>query len=230
LTELLIVKVLVLKITLMMRYANGSITIAESPNRTSDFWQRRIDSTRESDRAGERWVWFCAGAVCFGLDPTVVTVRKARLTYGVGVMNRFLRGVHPESKLVRRRDVDWCLDVFDRFVIVDRPVSLGDTVLRRYTPAEPDQAVIVIHIYSSETPDVRFVTDPGVQQCGTLRLDLSPAGADQAADRSSTLLSAGARRREIQTRMMFGDTEIKVSALDVVSGRSVRAAIDFLNK
>jgi len=30
--------------------------------------------------------------------------------------------------------------------------------------------------------------------------------------------------------MMFGDTEIKVSALDVVSGRSVRAAIDFLNK
>ena len=100
----------------------------------------------------------------------------------------------------------------------------------RYTPAEPDQAVIVIHIYSSETPDVRFVTDPGVQQCGTLRLELSSPSDEPAGDRSSTQLTAGARRREIQTRMMFGDTEIKVSALDVASGRSVRAAIDFLNK
>ena len=164
-----------------------------------------------------------AGAVCFGLEPTVVTVRQSRLTYGVGVMNRFLRGVHPDSKLVRRRDADWCRDVFDRFVVVDRPVALGDTVLRRYTPAEPDQASIVIHVYSSQSPDVRYVTDDGVQQCGTLRLDLSPTA-------DATDSSTAARRREIQTRMMFGDTEIKVSALDVASGRSVRAAIDFLNK
>lgn len=37
-------------------------------------------------------------------------------------------------------------------------------------------------------------------------------------------------RREIQTRMVFGDTEIKVSALDVTTGKCVRATIDFLNK
>ena len=166
-----------------------------------------------------------AGAVCFGLDPTVVTVRKSRLTYGVGVMTRFQRGVQPDSKLVRRRDADWCRDVFDRFVVVDRPLSLGDSVLRRYAPADPHQTSIVIHVYSSESSDVRFVTDPDVQQCGTLRLELLPA-ADDPVERPSV----AARRREIQTRMMFGDTEIKVSALDVVTGRSVRAAVDFLNK
>jgi len=38
------------------------------------------------------------------------------------------------------------------------------------------------------------------------------------------------RRREIQTRMVFGDTEIKVSALDMTTGKCVRATIDFLNK
>ena len=38
------------------------------------------------------------------------------------------------------------------------------------------------------------------------------------------------RRREVQTRMVFGDTEIKVSALDVTTGKCVRATIDFLNK
>ena len=169
--------------------------------------------------------------MCFGLDPTVVTVRKSRLTYGVGVLNRFIRGVHPETKLVRRGggethqpEAEWCRDVFDQFVVADQSVGLGDTVLRRYTPAEHGQAVTVIHIYSSETSDVLFVTDSGVQRCGSLRLEL-PSAADESVDERG-----GSRRRVIQTRMTFGDTEIKVWALDVASGRSVRAAIDFLNK
>jgi len=176
--------------------------------------------------------------VCFGLDPTVVSVRKSRLSYGVGVMNRFVRGQHPDSKLVRRRDADFCRDVFDRFVAADRSVALGDTVLRRYTPADPLQTTIIIHVYSSEDPEVRYVTDPGVQHCGTLRLDLGASpdtglpGAEDLASPGGLIpaASSGGRRREIQTRMMFGDTEIKVSALDVATGRTVRAAVDFLNK
>jgi hypothetical protein len=42
---------------------------------------------------------------------------------------------------------------------------------------------------------------------------------------SSTKIS----RREIQTRMVFGETEIGVSALDVSTGRRVQAFIDFLS-
>ena len=40
---------------------------------------------------------------------------------------------------------------------------------------------------------------------------------------------AKSRRREIQATMTFGDTEIKVSALDVTSGKCVRASVDFLD-
>lgn len=47
---------------------------------------------------------------------------------------------------------------------------------------------------------------------------------------NSSIKSSKDRRREIQTRMIFGDTEIKVSALDVATGKCVRATIDFLNK
>ena len=32
------------------------------------------------------------GAVLFGLDPTIVNVRRSRLTYGVSVLNRFCSG------------------------------------------------------------------------------------------------------------------------------------------
>lgn len=49
-------------------------------------------------------------------------------------------------------------------------------------------------------------------------------------DHQNTLAMNKNQRREIQTRMVFGDTEIKVSALDVTTGKCVRATIDFLNK
>jgi len=71
------------------------------------------------------------GAVCFGLDPSTVAVRRSRQTYGVGVVRRFVRGRHPESRLVHRDGVDWCTGVFDRFVGAGDAVFVGSTVTRR---------------------------------------------------------------------------------------------------
>jgi len=64
-----------------------------------------------------------AGAVMFGVDPTVVGVRRSRLTYGVGVLHRFVPGKHPPVKKITRDQAAWCKDVFDRFVAVDQEVS-----------------------------------------------------------------------------------------------------------
>ena len=59
----------------------------------------------------------------FGIDPTVVGVRRSRLTYGVGVLHRFEPGRHPSTKKITRDNAAWCKDVFDRFVAVDQEVS-----------------------------------------------------------------------------------------------------------
>ncbi|XP_054721285.1 uncharacterized protein LOC129231062 [Uloborus diversus] len=155
------------------------------------------------------------GAVLFGLDPTTVNIRRLRMTYGVGVLNRFIHRVHPREKLVIKDNIQWCADVFDKFVVNEQSVGVGDVVVRRYTPAKDGQSCIVIHIYCSEKDNVYFITDPGVKRCATLILDLSDSRYIQS--------------REIQTRMMFGDTEIKVSALDVTTGKCVKAEVDFLN-
>ncbi len=64
---------------------------------------------------------------------------------------------------------------------------------------------------------------------GTLVLDMFYDGFS-SSDHQITSLNNKTQRREIQTRMVFGDTEIKVSALDVTTGKCVRATIDFLNK
>ncbi len=64
---------------------------------------------------------------------------------------------------------------------------------------------------------------------GTLVLDMFYDVYPSTDHQNSSTISKD-RRREIQTRMVFGDTEIKVSALDVATGKCVRATIDFLNK
>uniref|UniRef100_A0A4W3J412 Heat shock protein 12A n=1 Tax=Callorhinchus milii TaxID=7868 RepID=A0A4W3J412_CALMI len=158
------------------------------------------------------------GAVLFGLDPTVIKVRRSPLTYGVGVLNRFVEGKHSAEKLLVKDGTRWCTDVFDKFIAADQSVALGETVKRSYTPAKPSQLVIVINIYCSEGDDVHFITDQGVRKCGTLRLDLT-----------GTESPAPPVRREIQTLMQFGDTEIKAMAIDVATSKCVKAGIDFLN-
>ncbi|XP_039927021.1 heat shock 70 kDa protein 12A [Hirundo rustica] len=157
------------------------------------------------------------GAVLFGLDPAVIKVRRSPLTYGVGVLNRFVEGKHPAEKLLVKDGTRWCTDVFDKFISADQSVALGETVTRSYTPAKPSQLVIVINIYSSEQDNVSFITEPGVKKCGTLRLDLT--GTDASVP----------NRREIKTLMQFGDTEIKAVAIDVATSKSVKVGIDFLN-
>ncbi|ROJ78933.1 Heat shock 70 kDa protein 12A [Anabarilius grahami] len=157
------------------------------------------------------------GAVLFGLDPSIIKVRRSPLTYGVGVLNRFVEGKHPPEKMLVKDGTRWCTDVFDTFISADQSVALGETVKRSYTPAKPSQQVIVIHVYCSEKESVSFISDPGVRKCGTLKLDVS--GTESPAT-----------RREIQTLMQFGDTEIRAMAIDVATSRSVKASIDFLSQ
>lgn len=165
----------------------------------------------------------------FGLDPTIVNVRRSRLTYGVSVLNRFLPDSHPIEKRIVKDNIEWCADIFDKFVLVDQSIGLGDIVIRKYTPARQNQAQCIISFYCSESDKPTYVTDPGVRKIGTLVLDMFNDGYLTYEQQQSLALNKN-QRREIQTRMVFGDTEIKVSALDVTTGKCVRATIDFLNK
>lgn len=160
------------------------------------------------------------GAVLFGLDPTIVRVRRSPLTYGVGVLNKFVEGKHPREKLLVKEGKNWCTDIFEKFVSVDQSVALGEVVQRSYCPARPGQRKTVINIYCSATDDVVYITDPGVRKCGTVSLELEALGDAGSPARA---------RREIRASMTFGDTEIKVTAMDLRTAKTVRATIDFLS-
>lgn len=160
------------------------------------------------------------GAVLFGLDPTIVRVRRSPLTYGVGVLNKFVEGKHPKEKLLVKEGKNWCTDIFEKFVSVDQSVALGEVVQRSYCPARVGQRKIIINIYCCATDDAVYITDPGVRKCGTISLELEELDEPSSPKKS---------RREIRASMQFGDTEIKVAAMDVWTSKTVRASIDFLS-
>uniref|UniRef100_A0A8B9PTB6 Heat shock protein family A (Hsp70) member 12B n=1 Tax=Apteryx owenii TaxID=8824 RepID=A0A8B9PTB6_APTOW len=160
------------------------------------------------------------GAVLFGLDPTIVRVRRSPLTYGVGVLNKFVEGKHPREKLLVKEGKNWCTDIFEKFVSVDQSVALGEVVQRSYCPARAGQRKTIINIYCCATDDVVYITDAGVRKCGTISLELDDVDEAGGAKRS---------RREIRASMQFGDTEIKVTAMDIRTSKTVRATIDFLS-
>lgn len=143
------------------------------------------------------------------------------MTYGVGVLNRYNPKKHPLKKKVSRQGIDWCTDIFDKYVVVDEPVTIGDIILRSYTPARKDQRLIQINIYCSENKDPKFITEPGVYKVGTVTLHLSNTSDDECDV---------PKRREIQTRMQFGETEIRVCALDVSTGENIQSTVDFLSR
>ncbi|XP_066931035.1 heat shock 70 kDa protein 12A-like [Clytia hemisphaerica] len=163
------------------------------------------------------------GAVLFGLDPTVVRVRRSAYTYGVGVLNKFDTNKHDQSKRVIKDGVVWCKDIFDCFVRVDESVGLGDRVTRSYAPARSKQKSTVINIYCTENLDVLYTTDKGATKCGKLRIEMPDVNIEDIP------VEKRGKPRELQATMIFGDTEIKVSAVDVLSGQAAKASIDFLN-
>ena len=140
------------------------------------------------------------GAVMYGLDPGVITTRRAKLTYGIGVIVPFQQGAHPIDKLVVRAGRTWCMDVLDVFVRAGHSVSPGDTVVRSYRPAHPGQTSILLHIFSTEdegrVSEVKFVSDPNVQLCGTLRLDVA-LREDQDHDQCHIQVTTDMLQREI---------------------------------
>lgn len=72
------------------------------------------------------------GAVLYGLNPNSITVRRSRLTYGIGILNRFQPDIHPKSKLIVRDNINWCMDLFDKFVKCNQVIGVNECVERRY--------------------------------------------------------------------------------------------------
>lgn len=155
------------------------------------------------------------GAVMFGQNPEVFESRVMPASYGIRVHKMFLDGLHPECKKITINGIPRCKDVFFKFVKVNEVVKVGE--IRRFpgfAPLTAAQKQVKIDFYQSELVDVEYVTDLGVEKAPGQGLVLETPDAWKT--------------RDIEINLLFGGTEIKVTAVNPTANTQATAKLDFL--
>lgn len=156
------------------------------------------------------------GAALFGKKPTTISERVVSTTYGADCSRDFIHGEHPEEKKVVADGIEKCNDIFNLFVKENTSVQIGQKVTSTYSVVRASDTNITFTFFSSDNPDAKYITDPGMKKLGSVMV-LSPdtwKGKD----------------REIVVSMYFGGTEITAAAYDVTSGNNAETKIDFLHR
>ena len=156
------------------------------------------------------------GAVMYGHNPDVISQRVVRYTYGISVFKLFEEGIDPVSKKLSKERGIVCKDVFSTHVKRNQVVNTGEPQKQKlYRPLKSSQNKMSFEIYASELRNLRYVTDPGCIQIGTITVDMPDV--------------TGGLARDVLVTFTFSSTEINVTAKDTTSGNITNAVVDLLS-
>lgn len=156
------------------------------------------------------------GAVLYGHNPSVVTHRVSKLTYGTRVMRYFLEGDDDDSKKKMYGKHPFCMDVFNKLAEADETYEIGKPVESDdLFPIDDTLTRMTVKFYTSTEKHPRYVTDSGCSPLGDLTVDM-PSKGDKM-------------NQNVKARLTFGDTELMCELEDVTSGEMVQSLIDTLS-
>jgi hypothetical protein len=151
------------------------------------------------------------GAVLFGFNPSVITARVARLTYGTNGYIPFKKGTHPVNKKVVKNGQEFCADCFIKYVEAGDILPINTTVIGpfRYMPIKKKQQDGNVKIFSSSDPNPTFVTDSNCQLIGLVTFQFKD--------------TEGGYDSRISLKMTFGETQLAVEATEEKTGDTMMA-------
>ncbi|KAK3596867.1 hypothetical protein CHS0354_039862, partial [Potamilus streckersoni] len=159
------------------------------------------------------------GAVIFGHQPESISARVAKYTYGIEVYRNFDPNIHPVSKNVVIDGIEKCKDIFSKHVEKGETVIVGQAKPeQRYTPVEDGQKTLTMNVYVSTDRDPKFVSESSCRFLGTLDVDAPVVNGKTSKEYG------------VWTKMIFGDTELKVEARDEKSNKVTRSSFNFLGQ
>ncbi|XP_052088364.1 heat shock 70 kDa protein 12A-like [Mytilus californianus] len=154
------------------------------------------------------------GAVEFGHCPEKIRYRMSPYTYGVSTTSKFLHWKHPISKLLNINGKEYCKDVFDIHVTIDQIVETGSPISNEtYVPLYPDQTVLSLPVVSSESKNPIFVDDKGCKIIGRFEITIPNTFSGY--------------QRDVNVKMIFSGTELKVEARSEHSQRVYTSTFSF---
>lgn len=157
------------------------------------------------------------GAVIFGHDPSAISERKCRYTYGCEVYQAFDEKQHDQNRKVFNSEGQAkCKEVFSVHVKKDTVVKYGEYQSEHeYTPFMGDKSILTFDMYASEKENPKYITEPGCIHLGKLSINL-PDGKTKD-------------ERKVKLKLKFGTTSLEATATAVKTGASVTSEFQLLN-
>jgi molecular chaperone DnaK (HSP70) len=151
------------------------------------------------------------GAVLFGHKPDYIAARIARYTYGVDTRRDF----NPDepSRCIVIDGKKKCENIFKLYIKTGSVVELGAKITGRYETINPFQSEISFPIFQSTIECPHYIDVEGCTKLGTLTVDIQNPSEEI---------------RDFRVDMIFGNTELKVTAFDEKSGVECTTVLDLI--
>ena len=156
------------------------------------------------------------GAVMFGIEPSIINIRKAKYTIGEKKRKPWDDKIHSDKgeKYFNEDFKKWfCKHCFDKYIEVNQNIKHGAKISHKGY-FNLDQKSATLSFYKTKKQNPIFAFDEGLVKIGECRLYLDTAYKDLSD-------------RVIETTMKFGGTFIDVTAIHTKSGKSVKTTLTF---
>ena len=173
----------------------------------SEFPRKRIHFSVEPSLA------VLKGAVMFGHQPTFITSRVVRYTYGVEVSKDYDPRLHSSEKRVIVDGETLCRGVFDSFMNAETSVSIGTAISETYTTTEKFQKAHYLPVYISTSKNPQYTDDDDSSYLGTISVPIP---------------NPSEKYRDVKVNFYFGFTELEVEAIDVETNEKCEVKFDLL--
>ena len=153
------------------------------------------------------------GAVLFGHKPDYIVARIARYTYGVQIDGDFNSDIHEPDRCVVRNSMEMCRNAFYIYIKAGSVVELGSKITNKFHTTEPFQSRVPFPIFQSTIECPQYTDVEGCTELGTLTVDIQDPSEEM---------------RKFRVNMIFGNTELKVTAFDEKSGVECTTVLDLI--
>lgn len=155
------------------------------------------------------------GAVLFGHNPRIVSTRVCKKTYGIRSYKHFEPAIDPAEKRVEVGDLVLCKDSFSKHATRGQKFKVDEmTAAEEYIPDSADSTSITLEIFTSERKHPMYTDEKDCRKNGEMKVEL--------------LEKEGGLDRPVMVYFMFGDTELKILAIEKHTGNKTTAIVDFL--
>jgi len=174
------------------------------------------------------------GAVMYGLNPSTITKRISKFGYGIDSHGPFDSAKHdPARKVVLKDGRVRCEKLLSYHINVGQEIGRDEKFQRCYGPLYGNQETVDLRIIQTSDSNSLYSDEAACTCVGVLSLKIDAPDTKPEEESKNKLTNLFKKKfsppdRDIMVRMSVGGTMIHVSAIDVISGKTVDANFDVL--